>query len=78
MANKRTIVSTSIGAEGIEFTKNKNILIANTSEEFITSICNLLSNHKILDEIGNSACNFAQENYDFSIIANKVLNFIEN
>ena len=78
MANKRAIVSTEIGAEGISYTNNENILISNSSEKFATSIIKLLSSSKAQFELGNNAYKFVQENFDFINIANKVLTFIQD
>ena len=76
MAYKKAIITTSIGAEGIEIKNKKNIFIANTIEEFTNAILLLLSDHKLQINIGNNAYQFVKDNYDFSNIAKKVLKHI--
>ncbi len=63
MALGKAIVSTSIGAEGIAATHNRDILIANNQNEFIESISRLINNKLFYNEISKSAQNFATNIY---------------
>ncbi|MEI7596944.1 MAG: glycosyltransferase family 4 protein [Bacteroidota bacterium] len=74
MALAKAIISTSIGAEGIEYKQNENILIANTPEEFIESIQLCLNNKKYFLSLGRNARILAEEKYDNNRI---VLNLID-
>ncbi len=72
----KAIVSTSIGAEGIEITDRKDILIADNPEKFANSILELTLNKEFYDEICINARNLALNKYDNNQIINNLLNFI--
>lgn len=55
MALGKAVISTSIGAEGINVESGKNILIANTAEEFFEAISLLYSKEALSSEIGMQA-----------------------
>lgn len=76
MAAGSTIISTSIGAEGIDVTDKKNIIIADTPEEFINAM-NKITTAQI-SQIGNNAIEFIKENYEAIAIAKKLLEFYSN
>lgn len=63
MAAGIPVVSTTIGAEGIQATNNKNICIADTPQEFANSVINLLSNDKVSKTIGSAARNFVRSHH---------------
>ncbi len=64
MALGKTIISTTIGAEGIEHVDKENILIANTPSDFITVITKCIENRDMVDKIGRNARKFVENNYD--------------
>ena len=64
MALKKAIVSTSIGAEGIEYTNKENILIADTPEDFANGILNLLINDAFRQKIEINARKLIELNYN--------------
>ena len=64
MALGKTIISTSIGAEGINITNNENILIADNPNDFVCMIDKILNNKALFDNIGKNAINFVKNNYD--------------
>ncbi len=55
MALGKAVISTSIGAEGINIESGKNILIANTADEFFEAISLLFSKEGLASEIGMQA-----------------------
>jgi glycosyltransferase involved in cell wall biosynthesis len=63
MALGKTIISTSIGAEGIPATNRLNILIADSPEEFISTIKSCIDNFQQCREIGANARKFIEEHY---------------
>lgn len=75
MALNKTIVSTEIGTEGIPTENGKNILIANSSQEFTGAIEKVLSNRDLFDKIGHNAGKFIKENYDNNTISIELLDF---
>lgn len=78
LALGKAIVSTSIGAEGIDATDQKEILIANTADEFTDKIGNILKNKDGIKGIGENAINFVQRNFNNNTIIAKLLAFYEH
>jgi len=72
MALGKTIISTSIGASGINYVNNENILIADTAEEFANLIIWCLNNTERCKTIGKKAKLNIQENYNSKIIEEKL------
>ncbi|MFA4852842.1 MAG: glycosyltransferase family 4 protein, partial [Bacteroidales bacterium] len=64
MACGNTIISTSIGAEGIDYTNEKNILIANKPEEFVNQIRKCVEDPSFCQNIGHQAKNLIIEKYN--------------
>ncbi|HBF89519.1 MAG TPA: glycosyl transferase family 1 [Bacteroidales bacterium] len=78
MALGKTIVSTSVGTEGIASTKNHNILIADKTEDFIKSIEKAISKHEFFEKIGKNAVTFVNENFNNNTITKSLLDFYFN
>jgi glycosyltransferase involved in cell wall biosynthesis len=72
MAMGKAIVSTSIGAEGIEYTHEKNIVIANDAEQFAESILTLFQNRDYRKKLEESAKLLVAEKYSWNIMAMKL------
>ncbi len=64
MALGKSIVSTSIGTEGIAVTDGKEILIADGHEKFTAAIESLLDNFDKFEAIGSNAASFVEKHYD--------------
>jgi glycosyltransferase involved in cell wall biosynthesis len=75
MSMGRTIVSTSIGAEGIACRDMEHLLIANTGAEFIEALVTCVTDPAFAERLGQSAAAFAKENYSASGTAAALLNF---
>jgi len=75
MALGKTIISTSIGVEGIDIEQNKNILIANTPNDFVLQITNIFEDKKHFFEIGEKAKFYISENFDNLALSKKLLDF---
>lgn len=75
MALGKVIISTSIGAEGIDCTSGKNILLANTAEEFSAQIVLALGNSELCEQISKNAKALVQQKYTNSSIIAKLLSF---
>lgn len=78
MALGKTIITTTIGTEGIETTHNQNILIANNAEEYIRHIAQALTNRAQCDLIGKNAMDFVRKHYDARQIARNLIRFYES
>jgi glycosyltransferase involved in cell wall biosynthesis len=75
MSLGKSIVSTPIGAEGIDVTNGENILIAKNPEEFIDAITELIGNRTYFDEIGRNAIDFIHKNFDNLDAASELMDF---
>ncbi len=75
MAFGKTIISTSVGAEGIEYENGKNIIIADTENEFSEAIQKCVSDTVFSDSIGKNARTLAENKYDNQIICNQLSDF---
>lgn len=75
LAAGKTIISTSIGAEGIEVEHEKNILIANTPPEFAAMIKRCMENENWCRQIGNNGRKLAEEKYSLQCTGEMVGKF---
>ena len=75
MALGKTIISTTIGAEGIEYEDKKNILIADSVNDFEKAISKCLSDKNYCEEIGLNARTLIENKYDNKKICNKLHSF---
>ena len=63
MSAGKVVISTSIGAEGINYTDGENILIANTPQEFVNQIKHCLDDSDFCRAIGDNARRLIKEEY---------------
>ncbi len=75
LALGKTILSTTIGAEGIDYEKNKDILIADTKEEFIAQIQKLHDTPNFLEDQMTRSRDFVKENFDNDRLVDALLSF---
>lgn len=75
LALGKTIVTTSIGTEGIDSTHNINILVADTAEQFQKQIEKLLSEKSLFDSLGTNAIKFVKESFDIKNITKSLIEF---
>ncbi len=73
MALGRVVITTSIGLEGIEATQKKEVLIADTAEEWFECLKFCQENRKQLFKIGLAARNLIQKSYDNLEIGQRLL-----
>jgi len=77
MALGKPIITSTVGAEGIDAEHQKNIMIANTKEEYIKAIQLLTSNPQLKKEIGRNARKLIKEKYDPKIIIKSLIDFYQ-
>lgn len=75
MALGKAIISTSIGAEGIDCTAGKNCLIANSKDEFLHAIRSLISNLAACTNMGAEARKLIEQQYDNAKICRELTDF---
>ena len=75
MAHGKAVVSTSVGAEGINYTHNKNIIIAETAKDIAKQLIDLSSNPKKVKQLGASARKLIEDEYDNKKIIGNLIKF---
>lgn len=72
MAMNKCIIATTIAAEGIVCEHGKDILIADTPDEFYRCILQCITNPNKWKEIGNNARKTAERHYDIGLISERM------
>lgn len=72
MALGKTIITTTIGAEGLAVEHGKNILIADTPEMFVEILQKCVNNPDICKLIGENARNFVALNHNIDLIGQRI------
>ena len=75
LALGKTIITTSIGASGIDCTHGENILIADTAKEFSDLMLRCLSDLKWAKAIGNNGLALAKKEFSRAEIGEKLMRF---
>lgn len=75
MAYGKAIVSTSIGAEGINYTHEKNIFIADEAKDFSNRVITLLKNDELRNSFEINAEILAQKEFDNHKIVSGLIDF---
>ncbi len=77
MATGKTIISTTVGAEGIGYTRDHDIFIADTPAEFIHCISNCVENKVLSETIGRNARDLVLTEYNRELIISKLTGFYQ-
>jgi glycosyltransferase involved in cell wall biosynthesis len=77
MAMGRTIISTPIGAEGINYTDGKDVLLARTATEFVERILGLIDRPESVGAIGLAAHALVRDQYAEESIARDLIAFYQ-
>ncbi|MDD3875554.1 MAG: glycosyltransferase family 4 protein [Bacteroidales bacterium] len=77
MMAANTIISTHIGAEGIEYKENENIFIADTVEAFVNAILRCTSDKTLCETTGENARKLIHDKYMNERIIENLLNFYQ-
>jgi glycosyltransferase involved in cell wall biosynthesis len=75
MSLGKTIISTSIGAEGIDYEQGKNLLIANDSQAFIDAISTCATQKTVAETLGLNARKLIEQKYDNTVICGQLSDF---
>jgi glycosyltransferase involved in cell wall biosynthesis len=74
----KAVVSTTIGAEGIECTNGENILIADSPDNFVSSVSKLITDEPLRKKIGSNSHRLFMEKYSSEKIVQEVINFYKS
>lgn len=78
MAMEKAIVSTSIGAEGIDVTDGQNILLRDSYNSFAEAIVELISNSQLQKRIGKNGRVLVENRYNWSSLVEKLEQHIQD
>ena len=78
MSIGKVVVTTTVGAQGINYTDGVNILIANTPQEFAQQIKRCLDDEELCASIGQAASRLIAEQYNEEMLTKKLLDFYNN
>lgn len=78
MAMQKCIISTSLGAEGINYQHGENILIANTIQEFHRAIKRCVTDENYCKRIGSNARKLVEEQHDTHKITERLVSFYQH
>jgi glycosyltransferase involved in cell wall biosynthesis len=78
MALGKTVISTSIGAEGIIYENGKDIIIADNALQFVQAIKKLYLQPELITTIGKAARKNIEENYDSKKLISNILSFYQS
>jgi glycosyltransferase involved in cell wall biosynthesis len=75
MAMQKCIISTSLGAEGINFNNGRDILIANTRDEFFDAIQRCITDEEYCIQIGKNARRLIEKEHDINVVTQNLVLF---
>jgi glycosyltransferase involved in cell wall biosynthesis len=78
MAMKKAVISTTVGAEGLEVTDNKDILIADQPEEFADSIIRCLKDLGLRKSVAEAGHQLVHSKYRWEIIGEKYQRYLRS
>lgn len=78
MAMQKCIISTSLGAEGINYSNGTNIIIANNTDEFFNAIVKCISDEHYSREIGRNARKLVVQQHDIDSISKSLTLFYKS
>ncbi len=68
------VVSTSLGAEGIPVTDEREVFLADTPEDFAKAVIRALNEPSKADEMINSGLSFVREHFDWKVVGKTMEN----
>lgn len=78
MALGKTIITTTIGAEGLDVTDGQNIFIADEPEDFVLAIGKCVQTPDLCTIIGENAKDFVIVHHNNEIITRRIVNYFQD
>ncbi len=75
MALGKTVISTKIGADGINYCENEDIIIASTAREFIIAITKCINDKAYCRNVGERAKELIKNQHNNQLIIQKLVSF---
>ncbi len=77
MASRRPVVSTSHGADGLQVTADRDIVVADSAREFADAVCRLLDEPDKKEAVASQGYRTVNEKCDWSVSAAKFIEVLE-
>lgn len=77
MSAGKAVVSTTVGAQGIDYADGRNILLADTPRQFADQIKRLANDQDFCRKLGNNAMQLVAEQYDVRRLTDRLITFYE-
>lgn len=75
MSVGKAVVTTTVGAQGIDYTDGENLLIADTPEEFAHQIKRLIEDKEYCRQVGEAAARLVATEYDQRKLTERLMEF---
>jgi glycosyltransferase involved in cell wall biosynthesis len=75
MAKSKAIISTRIGAEGIDVTHDRDVLLGDTPGEFAAQVVRALSDRALAQRLGEQARKLAEQRYAWTAVVSQLVRF---
>ncbi len=72
MAMQRPVVSTSLGAEGLDCLHEEHLLLADTAQDFAEQVIRLLQDAELRDRLRRQALQWVRTNYDWNMLCHQI------
>lgn len=77
MSAGKAVITTTVGAEGINYTDGRNLLIADTPDRFVEQIQRCIADPEFCRELGQNAYALIAEEYGNERLTGKVIDFYQ-
>lgn len=77
MAMQKCIISTSLGAEGINFVNGRDLIIANDRQEFLEAIKHCITDEDYCKEVGRNARLLTEKEHDIDVVTKNLVKFYD-
>ena len=78
MAMEKAIVSTTLGAEGINHTNGKNILLRDTPEEFTNAVIDVMDKPELRAGLEKQGRTLVEAQYDWKAVTSSLCDIFES
>lgn len=78
MAMEKCIISTTLGAEGINIKNGSNIIIANNADEFYNAMLKCITDEHYCRQIGRNARKLIEQQHDVNTITRQLADFYQS
>ncbi|MBL1281513.1 MAG: glycosyltransferase family 4 protein [Fluviicola sp.] len=71
------VVTTKLGAQGVNYSEYNCLLVADSDQEIIDATIELIKNEELRKEIGSNAIDYLRKNHSIGVLSKQLIEFIE-